>query len=148
VPSARARAIDGGPSRIDPVLEVLRGLRLCHVGHSPPRHRRYTSIHSAPTGSGRGQRKIEDRDRLPVATPLADGDDLRARVQVDTLDGDRHPEHRRLERPRQVLVQHRESARRLLRLAVGVDGRPLDHVLELRLADAWTARVSRFMSLT
>src|SRR5271166_4883777 len=35
-----------------------------------------------------GQRKLEDRQRLPTAAARADGDDLFAPVQVDALDGD------------------------------------------------------------
>ncbi len=36
----------------------------------------------------RGQRGIEDRERLPVATVPADPDDLLVPVEVDALDGD------------------------------------------------------------
>src|SRR3954447_21067560 len=59
-------------------------------------------------------RKIEDRERLPVASACADRDDLLARVQVDALDRDRHSEHGRLEGHGKVLVNHRKPARGLL----------------------------------
>jgi hypothetical protein len=46
--------------------------------------------------------------------PVCDGDDLLTMIQVETFDGDRRTEHRRLERHCQVLIDHREAARDLL----------------------------------
>jgi hypothetical protein len=42
-------------------------------------------------------------------------------VQVETFDGDRHTEHRRLERHRQVLIDHREPAPDLLDVLDGLN---------------------------
>src|SRR5207249_9505885 len=78
----------------------------------------------------RGQREIENRKHLPITTTTADGDDLLVSVQIDPLYGDRDSKDRRRERHPQVLVDHREPARRLFRLVVAVDRRLLDHLLE------------------
>src|SRR5881628_1902386 len=88
-----------------------------------------------------GQREVEDRKRLAVATPPADRDDLLVPVQADALYGDGNSEDNSLERDRQVVVDHREPACDLLRLVVAVDRRRLDHLLELALADARTAGI-------
>src|SRR5712691_9237138 len=85
---------------------------------------------------GRRQRKIENGNRLAATPARADGDNLFASVQVDAFDDNRDSKHCRLERHRQVLVDHREPACDLLRLVVGVDRRLLDHLLEPRLAEA------------
>ena len=84
----------------------------------------------------RGQRKIQEGERLAATPAGADGDKLLASIQIDALDGDADAKHYRPERRRQVLVDHREPARDLLRLGVGIYRCLLDHLLEPRLADA------------
>ena len=67
---------------------------------------------------------------------LASGRALTSPADLEAFDRNRNSKHRRLERRRQILVDHREPAGDLFRLAVGVDGRLFDHCLEPRLADA------------
>jgi hypothetical protein len=61
-------------------------------------------------GCGRWERQLEDRDRLPVPVTRADRNDLIAGRDVDARDRDLCAEHCRLEREREMLLDHREQA--------------------------------------
>ncbi len=77
----------------------------------------------------------EGREWGATAAARADGNDLRAAIQIDPLHSGEDSKNLRRERHSQVLIDHREPARDLLRLVVAVNRRFLDHRLEPGFAD-------------
>ena len=86
------------------------------------------------SGRRRRQWQVENRDSLPDAASSTDGDDFFPLVQVDALHRDGHPEHRRFERHRQVVVDHGVQPRDLFGIVVAVDDCLRDELVEPRLA--------------
>lgn len=78
----------------------------------------------------RWQREVNDRDRLAIPPPGADGNDAVVIPEVDTVDGDAGPEDAGLERKLEVLLQHVEPAVRLYqdeRVGVTTAAEPAEH---------------------
>lgn len=71
-------------------------------------------------GWRRGQRQVEDVVRLARSPALADRHDARIATLFDRVDGHRFAEHRRLERDRDVIVEHACPAADLLGVTVGI----------------------------
>ena len=73
----------------------------------------------------------EDRNRLPQPPTSAHGDDLVVIREINTLDRDLHAEEVRLERHREVILQHRVEPHPLFFIAIGIDERFCDEPVEL-----------------
>lgn len=95
--------------------------------HTP----RPVAVRFDPLGArwrGRRERQVEDRNLLPASPASADRHDFVGVGEIDAFDGDTHAQNFRLEWQRQVLLQHRQEARSLLRLPIGVNDRLLNEL--------------------
>lgn len=95
----------------------------------------------ANAATGRSVTHVPGHECYPCArlhTPPrpTDRHDLIRLVQVYTLDDDLDPKHVGLEGHAEVFFDHREEARDLLSVAVGIDGRLLDEFAESRVRGA------------
>jgi len=77
---------------------------------------------------GRRERQIEDRHPLSARPAPADRHDFVSGGEIDAFDGHWHTEDLGLEGKREIVFQHREEARALLGLSIGVDDRLLDEL--------------------
>src|SRR5262245_44997763 len=78
----------------------------------------------------RWQRKIKNRDRLPLSPAATDRDDLIAVVYIHSLNACRRSENLRHEWASQIHLNHRQQSDSLLGLAVGVDDRLFNECVE------------------
>src|SRR5206468_9902693 len=82
------------------------------------------------------KRQLEDGDPLPCVAAATDGDNLAGPSEIDGLDHDVNSENACRERQLEVLLEHREEPRALLRLAESIHRRPRDEFVELGPAPA------------
>lgn len=88
------------------------------------------------SGQGGGQRQVEDRDSLPLASRDTDGDDaIVSKFHSRDRDGD--TEDLGSERKRQVLVEQREESRQFLVVVVAINGGFRDQGVQLLAGEPW-----------